>query len=76
MSKQIDFIRAVKGVIIGQLLISIAGLGTLFKHYSANFLMKHLWAVLLVLIALAFFIAEFLAYLKRRIAYYAARRTV
>ena len=76
MNKQIVFIRAVKGVIIGQLLISIAGLGTLFKHYSANFLMKHLWAVLLVLIALAFFIAEFLAYLERRVAYYEARRSV
>jgi NitT/TauT family transport system permease protein len=73
---RIGFIRAVKGVIIGQLLISIVGFGALFELYSANFLMKHFWAVLLVLFALAFLIAEFLAYLERRVAYYAARRSV
>jgi NitT/TauT family transport system permease protein len=52
------------------------GFGALFERYSANFLMKHFWAVLLVLFALAFLIAEFLAYLERRVAYYAARRSV
>jgi NitT/TauT family transport system permease protein len=76
MNKQIVFIRAVKGVIIGQLLISVVGFGALFEIYSANFLMKHFWAVLLVLFSLAFLIAEFLAYLERRVAYYAARRLV
>ena len=75
-TKKRKVIRAVKGVIIGQLLISIVGFGALFELYSANFLMKHFWAVLLVLFALAFLIAEFLAYLERRVAYYAARRTV
>ena len=72
---RIGFIRAVKGVIIGQLVISIVGFGAFFEFYSANFLMKHFWAVLLVLFALAFIIAEFLAYLERRVAYYAARRS-
>ena len=76
MKKQIVFIRAVKGVIIGQLLISVVGFGALFELYSANFLMKHFWAVLLVLFALASLMAEFLACLERRIAYYAARRSV
>jgi NitT/TauT family transport system permease protein len=37
--------------------------------------MKHFWAVLLVLFSLAFFLAEILAYLERRVAYYAARRS-
>ena len=71
---RIGIIRAVKGVIIGQLLISVAGFGALFELYSNNFLMKHFWAVLLVLFAMAFIIAEFLAYLERRVAYYAAKR--
>lgn len=71
---RIGFIRAVKGVIIGQLLISIVGFGALFELYSSNFLMKHFWAVLLVLFTLAFIIAEFLAHLERKVAYYAARR--
>lgn len=71
---RIGFIRAVKGVIIGQLLISIVGFGALFELYSSNFLMKHFWAVLIVLFTIAFTIAEFLAHLERKVGYYAARR--
>ena len=71
---RIGIIRAVKGVIIGQLLISIVGFGALFELYSSNFLMSHFWAVLVVLFALAFTISELLAYLERRVAYYAAKR--
>jgi NitT/TauT family transport system permease protein len=71
---RIGVIRAVKGVIIGQLLISIVGFGALFELYSSNFLMGHFWAVLVVLFGLAFTISEGLAALERRVAYYAAKR--
>ncbi len=71
---RIGVIRAVKGVIIGQLLISIVGFGALFELYSNNFLMKHFWAVLIVLFAMAFSISEILAHLERRVSYYAAKR--
>jgi NitT/TauT family transport system permease protein len=71
---RIGIIRAVKGVIIGQLLISIVGFGALFELYSANFMMAHFWAVLIVLFAMAFTISELLAYLERRVSYYAAKR--
>jgi len=71
---RIGVIRAVKGVIIGQLLISIVGFGALFELYANNFLMSHFWAVLLVLFAMAFTISEVLAYLERRVSYYAAKR--
>ncbi|WP_417686485.1 ABC transporter permease [Roseibium sp.] len=71
---RIGIIRAVKGVIIGQLLISIVGFGALFELYANNFLMAHFWAVLIVLFALAFSVSEVLAYLERRVSYYAASR--
>lgn len=71
---RIGIIRAVKGVIIGQLLISIVGFGALFELYASNFLMGHFWAVLIVLFGLAFSISEFLGYLERKISYYAAAR--
>lgn len=71
---RIGIIRAVKGVIIGQLLISIVGFGALFELYSVNFLMSHFWAVLIVLFALAFAVSELLAHMERRVAYYAASR--
>ncbi len=71
---RIGFIRAVKGVIIGQLLITIVGFGALFELYSSQFLMSHFWAVLLVLFFMAFSISEFLAFLERKVEYYASKR--
>jgi NitT/TauT family transport system permease protein len=71
---RIGVIRAVKGVIIGQLLISIVGFGALFELYANNLLMAQFWAVLIVLFGLAFTISEFLAYLERKVSYYAASR--
>jgi NitT/TauT family transport system permease protein len=71
---RIGVIRAVKGVIIGQLLVSIVGFGALFELYSSNFLMKEFWAVLIVLFGLAFTISEFLGYLERKVSYYASAR--
>lgn len=71
---RIGFIRAVKGVIIGQLLISIVGFGALFELYSSQFLMSHFWAVLLVLFFMAFSISEFVAFLEHKVEYYASKR--
>ncbi|MEF3049199.1 ABC transporter permease [Pseudotabrizicola sp. L79] len=71
---RIGIIRAVKGVIIGQLLISIVGFGALFELYSSKFMMAEFWAVLIVLFGLAFALSEFLAYLERKVAYYASAR--
>jgi len=67
-------IRAIKGVIIGQLLVSIVGFGRLFELYSSNFLMEHMWALLLVLFFFAFLIAEGMGKIERRLSYYAASR--
>jgi NitT/TauT family transport system permease protein len=71
---RLGVIRAVKGVIIGQILVSIVGFGALFKLYGSRFLMEHFWAALLVLFAFAFLIAEALGWLERRVDYYAASR--
>ncbi len=60
-------IRAVKGVVIGQLLVSIVGFGRLFDIYSSRFLMEHFWALLFVLFAFAFAINEVLAWLECRV---------
>ena len=68
---RIGFICAFKGVIIGQLLISIVGF---FGLYSLQFLMSHFWAVLMVFLVIAFTISEFLASLERGVSYYASTR--
>jgi NitT/TauT family transport system permease protein len=71
---RLGLIRAVKGVIIGQLLVSVVGFGHLFEIYSSNFLMEHMWALLLVLFALAFLIDAALGYLERKVEYFASSR--
>ena len=67
-------IRSVKGVIIGQLLVSVVGFGRLFELYSSNFLMEHMWALLFVIFFFAFLIAEGLGIIERKFEYYAASR--
>jgi NitT/TauT family transport system permease protein len=71
---RLGLIRAVKGVVIGQLLVSIIGFGQLFELYSSRFLMEHFWALLFVLFAFAFTINEALAWLERRFEYFASSR--
>jgi NitT/TauT family transport system permease protein len=67
-------IRGVKGVVIGQILISIIGVGELFELYSKHFLMEEFWALVIIVFAFAFVISEAIAYLERRVEYYAGTR--
>jgi NitT/TauT family transport system permease protein len=72
---RLGIIRAVKGVVIGQLLISVVGFGQMFELYSSRFLMEHFWALLFVLFAFAFALNEGMAWLERKVEYYAASRS-
>jgi NitT/TauT family transport system permease protein len=71
---RLGLIRAVKGVIIGQMLVTIVGFGELFSRYMRRFAMEEFWASLLVLLVFAFVLSESLAWLERRVDYYAASR--
>ena len=55
---RIGFIRGVKGVVIGQLLVSVIGYGEMFELYSRNFLMAEFWALTILLFAFAMLVAE------------------
>jgi NitT/TauT family transport system permease protein len=71
---RLGLIRGVKGVIIGQLLIAIVGIGYLFERYSRSFLMAEFWALLIIVFAFAFAASEAVGYFERRVAAYAASR--
>lgn len=71
---RLGLIRGVKGVIIGQLLIAIVGIGYLFERYSRSFLMAEFWALLIVVFAFAFAASEAVGYFERRVAAYATSR--
>jgi len=67
-------IRGVKGVVIGQLLIAILGVGELFELYSKHFLMEEFWALVIVVFMFAFAVSETIAALERYVEYYASSR--
>jgi NitT/TauT family transport system permease protein len=71
---RIGFIRGVKGVVIGQLLVSVIGYGEMFELYSRNFLMAEFWALTVLLFAFAMIVAEAVGMIEKRIEYYAGVR--
>ncbi len=71
---RLGVIRGVKGVVIGQLLVSIIGVGALFNLYSQNFLMAHFWALILILFAFALSLAALVGRLESKVEYYAGAR--
>lgn len=68
-------VRGVKGVVIGQLLVSIIGVGALFSLYGQTFLMAHFWALVLILFAFALALAGLVARLEARVEFYAGSRS-
>ncbi|MDI6726137.1 MAG: ABC transporter permease subunit [Smithellaceae bacterium] len=71
---RLGVIRGVKGMVIGQLLVSIIGVGELFELYSKHFLMEEFWSLVIVVFAFALVLSEGIAYFERRIEYYAGTR--
>lgn len=71
---RLGLLRGAKGVVIGQLLIAIVGVGELFELYSRNFLMEQFWALIILVFAFAFLLSEVIGALERRIEYYAGAR--
>jgi NitT/TauT family transport system permease protein len=71
---RLGLIRGLKGVIIGQLLIAVLGLGYLFELYSRNFLMPEFWALLIIVFGFAFIASEAVAHFERKVSFYASNR--
>lgn len=67
-------VRAVKGVIVGQIVIALIGFGGLFNTYLSMFLMERFWALIIVVFAMSFTIIGLVELLERRIAFYANTR--
>ena len=71
---RLGLIRGVKGVVIGQLLVSIVGYGALFETFSRNFRMTQFWALTIILFGFALLIAELIERAEARVDYYAGAR--
>ena len=71
---RMGLIRAVKGVVIGQLLVSIIALGQMFTRYSRGFLMEEFWALTLVLFVFALGLSALIGAIEKRVEYSAGVR--
>jgi len=71
---RLGVIRGVKGVVIGQLLIAILGVGELFELYSKHFLFEEFWALVIVVFAFAYAVSGAVAHLEHRVEHYARVR--
>ena len=71
---RLGVIRGVKGVVVGQLLVSIIGYGELFELYSRGFEMPHFWALTLILFAAAMLLSGAVEFFERKIQFYAGAR--
>jgi NitT/TauT family transport system permease protein len=71
---RMGLIRAVKGIVIGQLLVSVVALGRLFRTFSDNFQFEEFWALTLILFVFALVFSSAIGLLEHQVEYYAGSR--
>jgi len=71
---RLGLIRAVKGIVIGQLLVSIVALGRFFRTFSDNFQFEEFWALTIILFIFALSFSSILGYFEHKVEYYAKDR--
>jgi NitT/TauT family transport system permease protein len=67
-------IRGVRGMIVGQMLIAILGLGKLFLFYSQYFLMARFFSLLIFVLLFAWGLAELVGYFEQKVEHFAKGR--
>lgn len=72
---RLGLVRGVKGVVIGQLLVSIIGYGELFELYSRSFDMENFWALTIILFAAAMLMSAAIEHIEKKVDYYAGVRS-
>jgi NitT/TauT family transport system permease protein len=65
---RIGMVRAVKGMVSGEMLVAVSGLGALVRIYGSRFDAEHALAVLLVVMVVALGGASLIEVLERRVA--------
>jgi NitT/TauT family transport system permease protein len=71
---RMGLIRAVKGIVIGQLLVSIVAFGRLFRTFSDNFQFEQFWALTIILFVFALLFSSAIGWLEHKVEYYAKTR--
>jgi NitT/TauT family transport system permease protein len=71
---RMGLIRAVKGIVIGQLLVSVVAFGRLFRTFSDNFQFEQFWALTVILFIFALLFSSAIGWLEHKVEFYAKTR--
>jgi NitT/TauT family transport system permease protein len=63
--------RAIKGMIKGEMFIAVFGLGAMLRRYGSRFDAEHVFAIVLVVVAVALVCAGLVGLLERRVVHWA-----
>lgn len=71
---RLGVVRGCKGVVVGQLLVSVIGYGELFELYSRGFEMESFWALTIIVFAAAMLLSWLVESIEKRVEFYAGAR--
>lgn len=71
---RLGVVRGIKGVVIGQILVSVTGLGAMFDDLVNNFQMTQFWGLIVIVFALSYGLVELIEMIERRVEFYAPAR--
>ena len=71
---RLGLIRAVKGIVIGQLLVSVVAVSLKKRTFSDNFQFEEFWALTLILFVFALGFSTLIGWMERKVEYYAGAR--
>jgi NitT/TauT family transport system permease protein len=71
---RMGLIRGFKGIVIGQLLVSVVALGRFFRTFSDYFQFEEFWALTLILFVFALVFSSLIGWLEHKVEYYAGSR--
>ena len=71
---RLGVMRGIKGVIIGQIVVSLLGFGAMFEDLLQSFSLLHFWALVVIVFLLSTLLVGLVAVLERRVEFYASQR--
>ena len=71
---RLGVVRGIKGVIIGQIIVSLLGFGAMFQDFLQGFSMTRFWGLIAIVFLLSFVLVELVAVIERRVEFYAPSR--
>jgi NitT/TauT family transport system permease protein len=71
---RLGIVRGIKGVVIGQIVVSLVGFGAMFEDLLQSFSLLRFWGLVVIVFVLSTMLISLVSVLERRFAFYASER--